>query len=476
MAEAVRVRIGPSPTGDPHVGLAYTTLFNYAYAKANGGAFIFRLEDTDQSRAKASSARLIASSLKWLGFEWDEGPDVGGPYGPYRQSERTPIYQEHAEILLNKGAAYRCFCTPERLQKLREDQRKSGGRFGYDGHCRNLAPEETQRLMDSGQSFVVRLKMPTEGKTVVNDLLRGPVEFDNQQSDDQVLLKSDGFPTYHLANVVDDHLMKISHVIRAEEWINSTPKHLALYEAFGWQPPKFAHLPLLRNPDKSKISKRKNPVSLNYYRRKGILPQAMVNFLGLMGWSYEEGVETFSLAQMIDRFKLEDITLGGPVFDIEKLTWLNQQYVQRLSEEEFVSQVREEVFNAEKIRALFPLFKERVACFEEFVDKASFCFNGALNYKDVPLVPKGKEASDLRKMLRTLVEQFDELYTWDAASVKSVMDNLRSELEWKPRDFYMPIRLVVTGRKDSPPLEDSVAVVGREMVRFRIRNAIEFLK
>ena len=276
--DKVRVRVAPSPTGDPHVGTAYVTVFNYVFAKKHGGDFILRVEDTDQQRFISSSEQQIYESLRWLGLEWDEGPDIGGDYGPYRQSERKEIHQEHASMLVQKGKAYKCFCTSERLDQVRTEQKANGQRTGYDGFCRSLSQEQIQAREESGAPFVVRLKTPDEGVTSFHDGVRGNIEIKNSQLDDQVLIKSDGFPTYHLANVVDDHLMKISHVIRAEEWISSTPKHVMLYEAFGWEMPVFAHVPILRNANKSKISKRKNPVSLSYYRRKGILPGALVNF------------------------------------------------------------------------------------------------------------------------------------------------------------------------------------------------------
>ena len=265
----VRVRIAPSPTGDPHVGTAYIGLFNYAFAKHNSGDFILRIEDTDRTRFSGDSEQQIFDAMKWLGLNYDEGPDVGGEAGPYRQSERFSIYKDYAEQLVEKGEAYYCFCTAERLQKLRERQAAMKQAPGYDGHCRNLSKEEVEAKLAAGEPYVIRLKMPYEGETVVNDGLRGEIRFENSKIDDQVLLKSDGFPTYHLANIVDDHLMGITHVIRAEEWISSTPKHIQLYKAFGWDEPKWYHMPLLRNADKTKISKRKNPVSLNYYKEEG---------------------------------------------------------------------------------------------------------------------------------------------------------------------------------------------------------------
>ncbi|MFK7826748.1 MAG: glutamate--tRNA ligase [Oligoflexales bacterium] len=470
--QRVRVRVAPSPTGDPHVGTAYVTLFNYVLAKQAGGDLILRIEDTDQSRAKASSEQQIYESLSWLGLEWDEGPDKGGNYGPYRQSERKAIHLEHAHQLLKSGHAYRCFCSQERLTKLREQQRAEGRMLGYDGHCRSLTEDEVAKQLETGSSCVIRLKVPKDGFTQFEDAIRGPIEIQNSQLDDQVLIKSDGFPTYHLANVVDDHLMEISHVVRAEEWISSTPKHVLLYKAFGWELPVFAHVPLLRNADKSKISKRKNPVSLNYYKRKGILPEAMVNFLALMGWSFGDDQEIFSPQAMMEKFRLKDIHLGGPVFDVVKLKHINQQYLQKLGAQNFSSYLREQVFTKQYLESLYPLYKERLECFEQFVDRSAFFFNGDLNYDGLPLIPKSKDPKEMRTMLKGLIEELDELYDWDAESIQSFLNSYREKVAWKPRDFFMPIRLITTGRKDSPPLAESLEVLGREMVRFRLRDVL----
>ena len=474
--DRVRVRIAPSPTGDPHVGTAYVALFNYVFAKKNGGDFIIRIEDTDQSRYRGSSEDMILRSLKWLGLSWDEGPDVGGPYGPYRQSERREIHAAHAMQLVDRGLAYRCFCTAARLDGVRKEQREKGQTTGYDRHCRDLAVAETERRMTAGESFVIRLKMPLTGVTKFEDALRGAVEIENQRLDDQVLLKSDGYPTYHLANVVDDHLMKISHVMRAEEWISSTPKHVLLYEAFGWEKPVFCHLPLLRNTDHSKISKRKNPTSLRYYERAGILPDALLNYLGLMGWSFGDNIEIFNVEEMTSRFELKGIHLGGPIFDQTKLNWLNNQYLQKLSDDRFVSLIRDQMFAPEILKALRPFVVERMDRLDQFVDKNSFFFNGALQYDAVPLVPNGKTAAELATMVSELVERLDEQYEWDMEHLKACFDAHREALAWKPKDYFMSVRLIVTGRKDSPPLFESLVILGREMVRFRLRDALKVLR
>ncbi|MCX6117052.1 MAG: glutamate--tRNA ligase [Proteobacteria bacterium] len=475
--DQVRVRIAPSPTGDPHVGTAYVALFNYIFARKHGGKFLLRIEDTDQVRAKASSEEMIIRSLKWLGLNWDEGPDIGGDFGPYRQSERTAIYKKHADLLVEQGKAYPCFCTAQRLDEVRAVQKAEGRSIlGYDRHCRDLTKDDVKQKKESGIPYVIRLKMKLDGMLGFFDELRGQVEFEAHRMDDQVLLKSDGYPTYHLANVVDDHLMKISHVIRAEEWISSTPKHTALYEAFGWEQPKFAHLPLLRNADRSKISKRKNPVALTYYQRAGFLPSALLNFLANMGWSYGNDIEVYSLQAMQEKFELKDINLGGPVFDIVKLTWMNQLYMHQMTEDEFVTHLRGNIFTDSYLRSLKPLVLERMNRFEQFVDNNSFFFNGALDYKGVEIVPKGKTSSDVVAMLDGLLEKLDDLYEWNHDSIKITVDTYKDAIGWKAKDVFMTLRLIATGRKDSPPLFESLEIVGREMVRFRIRDCMQFLK
>jgi glutamyl-tRNA synthetase len=469
----VRVRIAPSPTGDPHVGTAYVALFNYVFAKKNRGKFLLRIEDTDQVRAKSSSEAMIMQSLRWLGLTWDEGPDKPGPCGPYRQSERTAIYREHTDMLIKSGHAYRCFCTAERLEEVRAKQREAGVTTAYDRHCRGLSAADVEANVRKQLPHVVRLKMPVAGVTSFTDEIRGLVEIENTRMDDQVLLKSDGYPTYHLANVVDDHLMKISHVIRAEEWINSTPKHVVLYDAFGWEKPKFAHLPLLRNADKSKISKRKNPVALTYYQRAGVLPEALVNFLANMGWSFGNDVEFFTVDDMVQKFEFKNIHLGGPVFDTVKLTWMNQHYMHKMSDDRFVDYVRNEIFSDAYLRQMKPYVLERMSRFEQFVDNNFFFFNGALDYTGLEIIPKGKTSQEISGMLTGLVEKLDDLYEWEHERIKAVTEAFKDEIGWKPKDIFMTLRLAVTGRKDSPPLFETMGIIGREMVRFRLRDCAQ---
>ena len=482
MPNIVRTRIAPSPTGDPHVGTAYVALFNYAWAKKNGGQFILRIEDTDRERSNPTAERMIFSSLRWLGLEWDEGPDVGGPHGPYRQSERFAIYTEHAEQLVAMGAAYPCFCTRERLDALRKEQiaKKLAQATGYDGLCRAIAPEEAARRRAAGESHVIRLAMPRPGTTRVSDLLRGELEFDNTQVDDQVLIKSDGFPTYHLANVVDDRLMAITHVIRAEEWISSLPKHVLLYRAFGWPEPTFCHLPLLRNADKSKISKRKNPVSLNFYERAGYLPEAVLNYLALMGWAISADREEFTLAEFIAAFDLKDITLGGPVFDLEKLTWMNGKYIRTMPVADLLSRLRSTVLSDEYLLKVLPLAHERVEKLEDFVEYARFFFVGEVAYDAEArerLVAKKRTAAETADALgRLLEERLDPLLDWTAVSLEAVMRAFAEEIAWKPGDLFMPVRIAVTGKAATPPLFETMEVLGREVCRRRLRCAVETLR
>jgi glutamyl-tRNA synthetase len=477
----VRTRIAPSPTGDPHVGTAYVALFNYALAQKHGGQFILRIEDTDRQRSNLASEAMIYNALRWLGIEWDEGPDTGGPFGPYRQSERTDIYRDHVERLIAKGEAYPCFCTRERLAEVRERQKAEKSSFlGYDGECRTLDPEVAKQRRDAGEEHVIRLKMPKEGTMVVEDLLRGEVTFELASIDDQVLMKSDGFPTYHLANVVDDRLMGITHVIRAEEWISSLPKHYQLYEAFGWERPVFCHLPLLRNNDRSKISKRKNPVSLNYFRRAGYLPEAMLNFLALMGWSMGEDREEFTLQEFIEAFSLDKVSLGEPVFDMEKFTWLNGKYIRNLSPAELRDRIRDELYHEDYWEKVVELAQERFDRLSDFASYSPFFFCGEVEYDEQAkskLVAKKKTAPETAKALRVLVEQYiDPIMDWTHETVEAALRQYCEDKGWKPGELFMPVRIAVTGAAATPPLFETMTVLGKEMCRSRLRQAIEVLR
>lgn len=475
---AVRVRIAPSPTGDPHVGTAYIALFNYVFAKKHGGQFILRIEDTDQTRSHPESEKAILRALRWVGLAWDEGPDIGGPYGPYRQSERAALYREAANTLVQKGTAYRCFCTEARLDELRKQQKIDGGRQGYDRHCRSLTLEESTARGQAGETFVVRLKMPIDGECVVKDYLRGEVKFENNLVDDQVLLKSDGFPTYHLANVVDDHEMKITHVIRAEEWLVSTPKHEALYRAFGWDIPTWVHLPLLRNPDKSKISKRKNPVSLDYYRDAGYLPEALLNYLGTMGWSISGDREKFSLEEMISVFTFDRVSLGGPVFDLVKLRAMNSIYLRELDDQKLVERLRSWRFSDEYLRSLVPLVRERIELLSDFVGKTDFFFQGDVDHMAMAadLIPKKRTRAETVELVKAMIEWLDVQRDFSAPVLETDAKAFAEKVGWAPKEVFMLLRVGATARKATPPLFETLSVLGRDLVRRRLRECLEVLK
>jgi glutamyl-tRNA synthetase len=477
---SIRTRIAPSPTGDPHVGTAYVALFNLALARQAGGTFVLRIEDTDRQRSNLESERMIFDALRWLGLEWDEGPDVGGPCGPYRQSERSEIYREHVEQLVASGHAYPCFCSAERLAELRQRQKAEKTSFGYDGLCRAIEPGEAARRRAAGEAHVIRLAMPTSGQMTVRDLLRGEITFDAAQLDDQVLLKSDGFPTYHLANVVDDHLMAISHVIRAEEWISSLPKHVQLYHAFGWDEPVFCHLPLLRNADRSKISKRKNPVSLNHYRRAGFLPEAMLNYLALMGWTMPDERDEFTLDEFVAAFDLERISLGGPVFDPDKLTWLNGKWIRRLDVPTLRDRLRSELLSDGYLDRVLELTHERFETLNGFMEYAQPFFIGEVELDDA--APRKLVARDLTppqtaRVLRQLLEDhIDPLLDWTAATIEGALTAWCEAHQLTSKQVYMPVRVAVTGRTATPPLFDTMEVLGKEICRSRLRRAIEVLR
>jgi len=476
-----RVRIAPSPTGDPHVGTAYIALFNYVFAHKYGGKFILRIEDTDQQRSSQSSEVAIFTALRWLGLDWHEGPDVGGPYGPYRQSERTGLYQEHAKLLLARGGAYRCFCTAERLEALRKQQTESGENPGYDGHCRDLDPGEVERRVAAGEPSVVRLRVPSGGLTQFVDHLRGVVEIANAEIGDQVLLKSDGFPTYHLANVVDDHLMEITHVIRGEDWITSTPKHILLYRYFGWEPPLFFHLGLLRNEDKSKLSKRKNPVSVYHYRDLGFLPKTFLNFLGTLGFSMPGDRERFTVEDMIEAFDWSRVGTGGPVFDVRKLEAWNGDDIRGMTPEALLAELRARVLTDPRLLDMVKLSQERISRLDDFVPYASFFFGGTVDYEAVlpSLKLKQRTKKEVVGVLKAFLDELEKdphARAFDVPSLEVFCREFCERHAFKPKEFFTLLRLGATGRTASPPLFDTLVVMGKDRVRMRLRDAIERLQ
>ena len=472
----IRTRIAPSPTGDPHVGNAYIALFNKCFAHQHEGKFILRIEDTDQQRSTAKSEHDILASLQWLGLQWDEGPGIGGEYGPYRQSERTEIYAEHIKLLLTEGHAFYCFCTPERLDALRQQQMANKEQAGYDGHCLKLSRAEVAAKLESGVDHVIRMRVPASGDCEFDDLLRGAVKISWSQVDMQVLIKSDGKPTYHFANVVDDHLMLISHVIRGEEWINSTPKHVLLYQYFGWQAPTFCHMPLLRNPDKSKLSKRKNPTSIRYYQAMGYLPQALLNYLGMMGWTMPNGQEKFTLEEMMRNFDIARVSLGGPIFDIEKLDWLNGKYIREdLGDDEFIAQFSAWAFDEKRMRLIVPLIKQRVERFADVANLTAF-FVGDIP----PLLPenfthKQLDAATMAKILQFTLWHLEQIQEWTRDNIEQCLQQMAQKLEFKIRDFLFPLFIAITGKPVSASVIDAIAILGIDITRARIRTAIEVL-
>ncbi|MGE3165326.1 MAG: glutamate--tRNA ligase [Planctomycetota bacterium] len=470
-----RVRIAPSPTGDPHVGTAYVALFNRTFARKSGGSFLLRIDDTDRTRYRADSEQAIFRALRWLGIEWNEGPDIGGPCAPYRQSERTQLYRQAVERLLANGQAYRCFCTPERLQGLREQQRESRDEFGYDRHCRKLSPEAVALEVERGVPFTVRLRVPESGCTTFRDELRGVISVENREIDDQVLMKSDGFPTYHLASVVDDTSMGVTHIVRAEEWIISTPKHVLIYEALGEPRPLFFHVPLLRNADHTKISKRKNPVSLDWYREQGYLPEALVNFLSLLGWSPPDGQEIFTPDHFQQQFRLEDINTGGPVFDLAKLQWMNGVYLRKLPIAELAARLESEGFlpagvDAAAAQRVLPVVIERLHLLSDFTAQAGFFFQDVA-VEPAGLVPKQKTRADGLSLLASAETALAGLDPWNDTGVATALERVGVELGLKKPQLYMPLRMAVTGKHDSPPVPEVVALLGPALAIARVRKA-----
>jgi len=488
----VRTRIAPSPTGeDIHIGTAYTALINYVFARQNKGRFIVRIEDTDQKRLVKGCQTRILESLKWLRIKVDEGPNVGGPYGPYKQSERLDLYKHYAEKLVEKGFAYYCFCSSERLKKLRQEQQKKKLPPKYDGRCRGNSKLKTQNSKPQLKTtnYVIRLKVPKTGEISFNDLIRGKITFQNKLIDDQVLLKSDGFPTYHLAVVVDDHAMKISHIIRGEEWISSIPKHIFLYKAFGWKLPVFAHTPLLRNPDKSKLSKRRNPVWVSWYKEQGFLPEAILNYLALMGWSHPEEKEIFSADEFFKTFSLERISTSGPVFDLKKLEWMNGVYIRQIKNEKLKTKIYEfynKKYPEDLIEKIIPLIKTRIKKLSEFEDLAGFFFktpkiDSKLLYQK--LLARGQSSSGRDKErvnkainnYQSAINNFPQ-QDFKADKLEKTARDLADKLGIKIAVFFTLLRIAITGKTISPPLCQSMEILGKDEVINRLVRAKSLLR
>lgn len=473
----VRVRIAPSPTGDPHVGTAYMALFNMIFARHNKGKFILRIEDTDQTRSRIEYEQNIYKALSWCNIRWDEGPDIGGEFGPYRQSERFHIYKEYGEQLLAKGKAYKCFCTAEDLEEMRQLSAKQGGRQGYDRRCRNLSQQEIQQKESANMPYVLRLKVPLTGECVYEDAIKGRIVFPWNDVDDQVLLKSDGFPTYHLANVVDDHLMQISHVIRGDEWMSSTPKHVLLYDSFGWQPPVFMHMPLLLNKDGKKLSKRKNPTSIFFYRDSGYLPEAFINFLTLMGYSMPGDKEIYSFEEIVQEFDYKRIGVSGAVFDVQKLDWVNQQYlIKNIPEGQLWKRLKEWSFNDEFMENLMPLVHSRIKTFGDFMDLCDFFFINHLKYYPELFDIKGFSQEQLCFLLQAIIWHMDENENWTSPGINKASRDVAEIFGVNHKKVVMPLLFgSLMGKNQGPPLFDSAAILGKDRVRVRLLRTMEFL-
>ncbi len=471
----VRTRFAPSPTGFVHVGGAYSALLDYAYARANKGRFFIRIEDTDQKRYVEGAEEAIYEGFKWLGINPDESPKLGGPYGPYRQSERLDLYRKHVDQLVDKGHAYYCFCSAERLEKVREAMLRVGQPPMYDQRCRSLHPAEAKKRAKT-EPHVIRLAVPFSEKILVHDLIRGEIVFDSITIDDQVLLKSDGYPTYHLAVVVDDHLMKTTHVIRGEEWLTSAPKHVLLYRFFGWPEPVWLHTPTLRNPNGKKLSKREGYTALSWYREQGFLPEALLNFLFLLGWSHPEQKEIFGLGEFVKHFNLKDLSPAGPIFDLTKLEWMNGVYIRHLSDRKLAAALvpfAPEKMSKEVVDKTVPLVKERLKKLIDYTDLVEF-LTRRVKPKADELVQKGKTPAETAILLEKIAFVLEK-QAWQAEPMQEAMRSLVAEMGWKPGDFFMTLRVAITGKKVTPPLFESMEILGKQESVFRLEMAAKEL-
>jgi glutamyl-tRNA synthetase len=481
MDKPIRVRYAPSPTGFPHVGNIRTALFNWLFARHTGGKFLVRIEDTDVARTVPGAVEAILDSLRWLGLDWDEGPEVGGKYGPYFQSQRLPLYQETAEKLVKDGYAYYCYCSSERLEAMRAEQTKNKLPPGYDRHCRTLTEAERSEKVAQGIKPVVRFKTPIGGQTRLQDLLRGEVSFENSTIDDFVLLKSDGYPTYHLASIVDDHFMEISHVLRAEEWLSSTPRHVMLYNAVGYEPPVFAHMPMILGPDRSKLSKRHGATAITDYRDQGYLPETMLNFLALLGWSLDEKTELFTRPELVEKFSLERISRTAAIFNMEKLDWMNGIYIRGLSLDDFTERalpfldksLDPEItrpLDKEYLKKILPLIKERAKKLTEIKELISFFYELGYNYAAKDLLIKG---TDRQCTINAYLEsqKIFETIQFNTKELEKEFRALAERLNLKPGQLFSSLRLAVTGRAVSPPLFETIEVMGKDRVLEHLAEA-----
>jgi len=487
---SVRTRYAPSPTGLQHIGGVRTALFNYFFAKSRGGEFILRIEDTDRQRYSDEAYQDLLDTFAWLGIEWDEGPGREGKYGPYIQSERVEIHQQYAQKLIEEGYAYYCFCTPERLDSIRKEQMAQKKKvIGYDRHCRNLSPEEASEKIEKGIPHVIRFKVPEEGSTLLRDILLGDIKRKNEDiSPDPVLLKTDGFPTYHLANVIDDRLMEISHILRAQEWIPSGPLHVLLYKAFGWEPPIYCHLPMVMGKDGQKLSKRHGATSVREFRTAGYLPEAVINYVSLVGWSYDDAREFFSKEELESLFTLDKLNKAPGVFDYKKLEWFNGQYIRKMDDSELRNLIVPRLAAAEIIsspptpeegailKGMMPIVKERLKTLGEAPEMVRFLFHDVKSYNINEVIPKKLDREKTLEVLlraRTLVENMKQ--NNDEKS-EVLFRDAAEELGVKLGAILMPVRVSLTGTTVSPPLFESIRLLGIDAALKRIDRVIALLK
>lgn len=476
----VRVRFAPSPTGYLHVGGLRTALYNYLFARKYGGVFILRIEDTDRSRYVSGAIESLIDTLHWAGLEYDEGPVIGGPSGPYIQSERLEIYRSQAKQLIESGHAYRCFCTPGRLEEMRKRQEKEKLSFKYDRHCLSLTPGEITANLANGTPHVIRMNVPDNSTIKISDEIHGEVEFTSERIDDQVLLKSDGYPTYHLANVVDDHLMQISHVIRGEEWLSSTPKHVLLYNYFGWSLPRFAHLPLLLNPDRSKLSKRQGDVAVEDFRSKGFLNEALLNFIAFLGWNPGDTQEIFTLEELVGKFSLAQVNKAGAIFNLDKLKWLNFEHLRRKTEREVLHLLREQLsssvyrdksFSDHYLLRVIGAMRERISFIKDFLEKSPYFFEAPVAYD--PEASKKSWSTETTGHMKALLDEYVLLKDPGKHDYETALQKTATMLNVSNGKLIHPLRLAVSGVGGGPGVYDILEILGKEETISRITTAIQ---
>ena len=482
----IRVRYAPSPTGQPHIGNIRTAFFNWLYARHNGGKFVVRIEDTDQERLVEGAYEGILEALSWLNIDWDEGPDKGGPFGPYLQSERLEVYNSAANILLTKGVGYYCFCDRDRLNNLRKQQQENKSDIKYDRKCLNLSNDEIEQNLSNNIPHVIRYKIPADNTIQLNDIVRDEVEWNTNLLDDFVLIKSDRFPTYHLANVVDDHSMNISHVLRAEEWLPSTPRHLLLYDALGYEPPQFGHLPMILGPDRSKLSKRHGATSILEYRDLGYLPEAVINFMVLLGWSIDDHTEIINRQEMVKLFDLGRVGKPAAVFDIDKLDWMNGNYIRDLSDEDLFEHVKHACIGefgenivdqySDRLTKMTPLISPRMKYVTDAPDMVSYILTDNLSVEKEFIETCKLSSSDIAIALTATIKYVQEEIDFSKDTLESEMRIICGQLEYSPRNYFGLIRNVLTSRSATPPLFDIMEILGPRDTLSRLDNALKLFQ